>query len=60
MVDKINKTKLRNKAKLDRAKKRWYQYLRHFWPLVPKFYFWKVDWVLRSATDQSGDFPNVS
>ena len=45
---------------MDWNKRIWYLLSRNFWPLLPKFYFWKRNWTLGSGSIQVWDFPNVS
>ena len=34
----------------------WFLFLYYFWALVPKFYFWRKQWVLESASIHFSDF----
>ena len=35
-------------------------FLYNFWPLLPKFYFWKEDWALRYVSMPFWDVSNIS
>ena len=60
ILGKVFGTKLRNPVKLYRTRKVWYLLFRVFWLLLPKFNFWKGDWVLGYVSTQIWDFPNIS
>ena len=46
--------------KTGEGEKLWYLFLCNFWPLVPKHFFWKDDWVPGSASTYFWVFPIIS
>ena len=56
MLGRIYKTMSRNQAQ---DEKTLYRFLRSLWPLVPKFSFWKWEWVLGSISTYLWDFFNI-
>ena len=49
--DNIYEKITKNQAKLDVTRKFWCLFLHKFWALVPKFYSWKGEWAMGSASN---------
>ena len=49
--DNLFRTKYKNPGKLDKTRILWYCFLCVFWPLLPKFYFYKGDWAFFKKID---------
>ena len=51
-LNKYLEQRKKKKAKLNRIKNLWHLLLRNFWPLSPKFYFWKGGFSLDYVSTQ--------